>query len=86
MLSSGAKTKKTELSRNAQILMEKLKISKPEGIEYTEASININQNMEEEKGDLIEEFDQSRPMTTRIYEDEDDQQLFIQYKNVKTPK
>lgn len=34
--------------------------------------------VEEEKGNLIwEELDQSRPMTTRIYETEDDQNLSV---------
>ncbi len=42
---------------------------------------------EEEKGSFIgEEFDQSRPMTTRIYDEEDDQQLFMQYPQMATPK
>lgn len=30
-----------------------------------------------------EEFDQSRPMTTRIYDNDDDQQLHMQYKATK---
>lgn len=84
--SSGTKTKKTELSKHAQMIMDKLNIPKPEWISYTEASININKHNEEEKGALIEEFDQSRPMTTRIYDDEDDQQLSIQYDCDKAPK
>jgi hypothetical protein len=35
---------------------------------------------------IEEELDQSRPMTTRINENEDDQHLFMQYKNLPTPK
>ena len=84
--SSGTKTKKTELSKHAQMIIDKLNFPRPECISYTETSINVNRNNEEEKGALIEEFDQSRPMTTRIYDNEDDQQLSIQYTNPKIPK
>lgn len=69
------------MSKEAQILRNKLNISlliphdkmRPQYAYPTP---------EEEKGEQIaEEFDQSRPMTTRIYDDEDDQQLNIQYKH-----
>ena len=84
---SETKTKKTEMSKNAQMLMDRLKISKPTKTSYAETSINALRNMEEEKGNFMhEQFDQSRPMTTRIYDSEDDQQLFMQYKNISTPK
>lgn len=73
---------KTELSKEAQNLMSKLNIMKPNA---SKGKIN-NRHQEEEKGDFYEEeFDQSRPMTTRIYENDDDQHLFMQYKNLNTP-
>jgi hypothetical protein len=73
---------KTELSEQAQILMNKLNIVKPD--HYIKKA--NNHYREEENRDLLEEeFDQSRPMTTRIYENDDDQHLFMQYKNLNTP-
>lgn len=72
------KMHKIELSKEAQILREKLNIPLQDPHNQAQ-SRPLNQN-EDEKGEQIEEeFDQSRPMTTRIYDNEDDQQLNIQY-------
>ena len=78
--------KKVKLSKHAQMIMEKLKIPNHSKI-YEEHSLDATKLHEEEKGSFIaEEFDQSRPMTTRIYDEEDDQQLFMQYPQMATPK
>lgn len=67
-----------ELSKEAQILRSKLNIPSSE----TQESVIRAKNDEEDKGEMEEEFDQSRPMTTRIYDNDDDQHLFMQYKNM----
>ena len=75
------KSKKFELSKEAQILMDKLNIPLIESYENLVEMKLAEDNNEEEKGAFIEEeFDQSRPMTTRIYDNEDDQ-----YKNMLSP-
>lgn len=82
LTNSETKARKVELSRQAQLLRDKLNIPL---IECHEKLVNVASNqIEEEKGEqLREEFDQSRPLTTRIYDKDDDQDLFIQYKNFK---
>ena len=75
------KPKKFGLSKEAQILMDKLNIPLIEShenlVQYKLKEIRD----EEEKGDFVEEeFDQSRPMTTRIYNNDEDQ-----YKNILSP-
>ena len=64
--------------------MDKLNISvvdSYENITKMQANQRSIAHVEDEKGEHFEEeFDQSRPMTTRIYDNDDDQQLHIQYK------
>jgi len=77
---------RVKLSKHAQMIMDKLRIKNP-GCAYEDNSINASKAREEEKGNLTrEEYDQSRPMTTRIYDGEDDQQLVMQYPNPCSPK
>jgi hypothetical protein len=72
------KSKKFEFSKEAQILMDKLNIPLIESYEnLLEVKLGEDNN-EEEKGTFMEEeFDQSRPMTTRIYDNEDDQYKYM---------
>jgi hypothetical protein len=81
LVTQSDKPKKFGLSKEAQILMDKLNIPLIEShenlIQYKLKEIRD----EEEKGDFVEEeFDQSRPMTTRIYNNDEDQ-----YKNILSP-
>lgn len=85
LTSSGQKIHRFEMSKQVQILRSKLNIPCSES---QESAIRAKQDSftdhEEEKGEIVgEEFDQSRPMTTRIYDDEDDQNLHMQYKNIQ---
>lgn len=85
-LASSQQKVRVKLSKQAQMIMDKLRLKNP-GCAYEDNSINASKVVEEEKGNLTcEEFDQSRPMTTRIYDGEDDQQLVMQYPNVNSPK
>lgn len=77
---------RVKLSKHAQMIMDKLRIKNP-GCVYEDNSIKASKANEEEKGNFYrEEYDQSRPMTTRIYDGEDDQQLVMQYPNSSSPK
>lgn len=65
-----------KLSKHAKMLRDKLNLTRPV------TQFHKNDVDEEEKGDFMnEEFDQSRPITTRIHDNEDDQQLYIPYNN-----
>lgn len=84
---SESKSTKVELSKEAKILLGKLNIAlagSHETVSKTQTNERSFGNREDEKGEHFdEEFDQSRPMTTRIYDNDDDQQLHIQYKAMK---
>ena len=72
---------KIELSKEAKILMDKLNIplvDSYENITKMQANQRSLAHVEDEKEEHFEEeFDQSPPMTTRIYDNDDDQQLHI---------
>ena len=78
--SSETKQHKVELSKQAKMLRDRLNLPDYEVKEITDKvkSDKDEKFLEEEKGALItEELDQSRPITTRIHDNEDDQQLDI---------
>jgi len=74
-----------KLSKQAQMIREKLNIPNP-GSVNEEWSFKICQVDEDKRNFITEEFDQSRPLTTRINNEEEDQQLFMQYPNINSPK